>query len=121
MTRNTRVRITTASAGLAALGALGGCSSGSLVGTWQSQRAVENLPSAPFDFAAVTFAPDGTYTAEMVYGGRTLAETGTWTHAADELVVGPQPSRRYGVEFLNDGVVSFVAPEGSVTMLRYRP
>lgn len=105
----------------ASLAVLGGCKSNTLVGTWKSERAMQNLPAPEFDFASVTFAPDGTYTAEMVYGGRTMAQTGTWSYAADELVVGPQPTRRYGVDFKNPDTLSFSAQQGTVTMMRYVP
>jgi hypothetical protein len=56
---------------------LTGCSASErFVGTWESGR--EAAPQQPFDFGAVTFAPDNTYTARMIYDGETVAETGRW-------------------------------------------
>ncbi|MAY74644.1 MAG: hypothetical protein CMJ31_08050 [Phycisphaerae bacterium] len=99
-----------------------GCASSRLVGTWESQRAVENRTPAEFDFASVTFAPDGTYTAEMVYGGSTHAETGAWKVRGDKLEVGTDKPRVYQVEFEGNDEVTFDAGRaGRVSMRRFRP
>ncbi len=86
--------ITLALAPLALL--LVGCSAQDrFVGTWQSAR--EAAPEQPFDFGAVTFAPDKTYTARMIYDGETVAETGHWSVMFGGLNIGD--SRRYLYRF----------------------
>lgn len=99
-----------------------GCATSRLVGTWKSERALSGEPAAGFDFAAVTFAPDGTYTAEMVYAGKTRAQSGTWELESDgELEIGPEPEREYEVTFDGPDRLTFEA-EGvaSVNMVRYK-
>ncbi|MFT3785162.1 MAG: hypothetical protein QM770_03230 [Tepidisphaeraceae bacterium] len=66
----------------------------SVAGTWQGRESdVSNAGAAPqdpahqFRFAAVTFAPDGTYTAQMQYGPQLVAETGSWKLEGDRLTV----------------------------------
>jgi len=106
-------------------GVLCGCqtTSSDLVGTWESTRADDDLERVDFDFASVTFAPDGTYTAEMIYGGETLAETGTWKRTNGTLIVGSEEgTRNYGMRFREDGGLVFSDDRyGEVVMSRYRP
>lgn len=75
---------------------LGGCSAKErFVGTWESGR--EAAPEQPFDFGAVTFAPDETYTARMIYNGATVAETGRWRVLFGGLNI--DDTRRYTYRF----------------------
>ena len=74
--------------GLLAVGMIAaGCQSQKLVGTWEAQKNVPtNDPRVgAFQFGAVTFAPDGTYTAHMIYADRQLGESGEWTTKGDML------------------------------------
>ncbi|MFG0293222.1 MAG: hypothetical protein ACIAQF_05580 [Phycisphaerales bacterium JB065] len=75
---------------------LAGCSAQDrFVGTWQS--VTEAAPEQTFEFGAVTFAPDKTYTAQMVYNGDTVAETGHWSVWFGGLNIGD--TRRYLYRF----------------------
>lgn len=81
---------------------LTGCSaSDQFVGTWESGQDVK--PERQFDFGAVTFAPDNTYTAQMLYGGETVAETGRWQVAFGGLNIGD--TRRYIYRFEGEDTV----------------
>jgi hypothetical protein len=78
---------------------LTGCSSSDrFVGTWKSGQDVK--PEREFDFGAVTFAPDNTYTAQMLYGGETVAETGHWNVRFGGLNI--DDTRRYIYRFEGD-------------------
>ena len=118
-----QLKKTVVATGLAAIAALStGCASSGLVGTWKSANKAEGEAAAAFDFASVTFAPDGTYTAEMLYGGKTFAQTGTWDHTDGKLTIGPDPVRAYGVTMDGADALTFDGGRaGSVNMRRYRP
>ena len=89
-------RIALAVAAVAGAAVLSGCSAKDrFVGTWESGREVET--DRPFDFGAVTFAPDSTYTARMIYAGETVAETGFWSVSFGGLNI--DDSRRYIYSF----------------------
>lgn len=77
-----------------------------LVGTW---RGRQQSPDAPFEFAGVTFAPDGTYTAHMVYEGEARGDSGKWRVEGGELVLAA--GRRYELEFRGRDVVVFREPQ----------
>ncbi|MFU8830198.1 MAG: hypothetical protein ACNA8P_12300 [Phycisphaerales bacterium] len=88
--------IIAASSLIAAAMLLGGCSAKDrFVGTWESGR--DEAPQEPFDFGAVTFAPDKTYTARMIYDGSVFAETGRWNVAFGGLNI--DDTRRYIYRF----------------------
>lgn len=92
-------RIALGVAAVAATAVLAGCSAKDrFVGTWESGREVK--PDREFDFGAVTFAPDNTYTARMLYGGETVAETGHWGVSFGGLNI--DDSRRYIYTFDGD-------------------
>ena len=69
----------TAITGLFVAATLAGCAArsgnDSLAGTWQG-RADD---ARPFTFGSVTFAGDGTYTAEAKYGDTTRVQTGRFS------------------------------------------
>jgi hypothetical protein len=92
---------------------LTGCSAKDrFVGTWQSEREVK--PEREFDFGAVTFAPDNTYTARMLYGGETVAETGHWSVSFGGLNI--DDNRRYTYEFDGDGRVILTDRETGIEL-----
>ncbi len=95
-----RPRTTACIAGLGAILFIGvGCASNGnngLAGTW---RADENIRTRDpdvgrFQFGAVTFAEDGTYTAHMIYGERQLGESGKWRTSGNRLDL-PVSDRSY--------------------------
>ena len=91
--------ITVLSSAMLAATLLGGCSASErFVGTWKSGQDVK--PERQFDFGAVTFAPDNTYTAQMLYGGETVAETGHWNVRFGGLNI--DDTRRYIYRFEGD-------------------
>lgn len=99
---------------------LPGCSAPDGVsGTWQGRGALEERP---FSFGSVTFAPDGTYTAEARYGNTTRAVSGTWSMTGDTMLLYGEPfgERTYTVEKQKDALV-FTDPEsgGSMTLDRF--
>ena len=90
-----------------------------LSGTWQGRTADE---ARPFSFGSVTFAPDGTYTAEARYGDSTRAVSGTWSMTGDALLLYGEPfgQRSYTVEETKETLV-FTDPNsgGSMTLDRF--
>ena len=98
----------------------GGMSAGmdnrSLVGTW---RGEDGNDTTAFQFASVTFAPDGTYTAQMRYSGQTRADSGKWSVTGDTLRVEENRSYRFKVE---GNQVTFTDPQSNVsqTLTRLR-
>ena len=80
-----------------------------LVGTWRGQERNE---ATPFQFASVTFAPDGTYTAQMHYNDKTVADSGKWNADGDMLTV--EQGRRYRYRISGD-TVTFTDPESNVS------
>lgn len=95
----------TAAVVLAGLLGIAGCQSGSaLTGTWQGREASAQARPT-FQFASITFAPDGTYTSQMSYGDHMMAESGTWTLDNDTLTVTGMKSaevRTYQVKVKGD-------------------
>lgn len=99
-----------------------GCSSTSspLVGTWQGRGPAAD---APFSFGAVTFAPDGTFTAEANYGDTTRAVSGRYDlEGATVTLEGREmPARSYTVEAGADTAVFTDPTSGrSMTLDRFR-
>lgn len=83
-----------------------------LVGTWRGQ---EQNPTTPFQFVAVTFAPDGTYTAGLNIGGQTRADSGRWrTSGEQELMIDPG-SRRYRYELRGEETLVLTDPQTNVS------
>lgn len=105
--------------GLVAAATLAGCAStpgnDAIAGTWQG-RADD---SRPFTFGSVTFAGDGTYTAEAKYGDTTRVQTGRFVVTDDGLVL--DDSRTYDLTFEEDSVVFTDPTSGNaMTLDRYR-
>ena len=107
---------------LVSLTLLAGCAgSGSgVAGTWQGRGETEERP---FSFGSVTFAPDGTYTAEAQYGDTTRAVSGTWSMTGETMMLYGEPfgERTYTVVHQADTLV-FTDPEsgGSMTLDRFK-
>ena len=94
-----------------------GCASNSLVGTWQGRG---DTAERPFTFGSVTFAPDGTYTAEAKYGEKTRVQTGRYSETSDSVTL-DDVKRSYDLSFDKDAVV-FTDPSSgkSMTLDRFR-
>ena len=88
-----------------------GCASNSLVGTWQGRG---DAAERPFTFGSVTFAPDGTYTAEAKYGEKTRVQTGRYVVTTDGLVL--DGTRTYDLDFEGD-TVAFTDPTSGNSMV----
>jgi hypothetical protein len=102
---------------ISAAALLTGCSAKDrFVGTWESRR--QAAPEQPFDFGAVTFAPDSTYTARMIYEGETVAETGRWGVAFGGLNIGD--SRRYIYRFEGGDAVYLRDRETDIELKLFR-
>ena len=105
-------------ASFAALAMLASCA-GPFSGTWQG-RAID--AERPFSFGSVTFAPDGTYTAEARYGDETRAVSGTWSMSGDLILLYGElfGERTYRVDETERTLV-FTDPEsgGSMTLDRF--
>ena len=89
-------------------------------GTWQGRDATDDRP---FSFGAVTFAPDGTYTAEAKYGDTIRAVTGTYKISDDEIMLYGQPfgERTYELKKVKDGLIFTDAKsQQSMTLDRFR-
>lgn len=104
---------------LVALTLLAGCASG-VAGTWQGR---DSTTERPFSFGSVTFAPDGTYTAEAKYGDTTRAVSGTWSMTGKTMMLYGEPfgERTYTIEHQKDMLV-FTDPKtgGSMTLDRFK-
>lgn len=103
--------------------ALGGCaakpSNKALAGTWQG-RADD---ARPFTFGSVTFAPDGTYTAEAKYADTTRVQTGRFVVTAEGVVLDPgaDTSRTYDLSFEKNAVIFTDPVSGNaMTLDRFR-
>jgi hypothetical protein len=98
---------------------LSGCAT-NISGTWQGR---DSTMDRPFSFGAVTFAPDGTYTAEAKYGETVRAVTGTYSISGDMIMLYGEPfgERSYNLA-RTDGALIFTDTntEGSMTLDRYR-
>ena len=96
-----------------------GCAT-SVSGTWQGRASTSERP---FSFGGVTFAPEGTYTAEAKYGDTTRAVTGTYTVTGDKIILFGEPfgERTYTMEKTNDSLVFTDPTSGnSMTLDRFR-
>ena len=99
---------------------LGGCTSKNsnqaLEGTWQGRADTEERP---FTFGSVTFAGDGTYTAEAKYGDKIRVQTGRYTTTEEGLIL--DGTRIYDLGFEEEAVI-FTDPGigNSMTLDRYR-
>ncbi len=106
-------------AALATISMVAGCVS-PIAGTWQGRGdAVER----PFSFGSVTFAGDGTFTAEATYGEKTRAVSGTWSLTGDIIMLYGEPfgERSYNVKEEKNMLV-FTDPKTgkSMTLDRFR-
>ena len=105
---------------LVTLSLLAGCASSGVSGTWQGRGSTAERP---FSFGSVTFAPDGTYTAEAKYGDTTRAVSGTWSITGDTMMLYGEPfgERTYTVKHQKDTLV-FTDPKsgGSMTLDRFK-
>ncbi len=70
--------------------ALAGCSSNSVVGTWNGRG--DN--KSPFTFGSVSFVGDKTFTAESRYSGTTRVQSGTWSASGDKLTLNADKTER---------------------------
>ncbi len=109
----------TAITGLFAAATLAGCAAkpgnDSLAGTWQGRAA----DARPFTFGSVTFAGDGTYTAEAKYGDTTRVQTGRFAVTGDGVVL--DGNRTYDLDFEGDAVIFTDPTSGNeMTLDRYR-
>jgi len=98
---------------------LSGCAT-NISGTWQGRDA--NL-DRPFSFGAVTFAQDGTYTAEARYGDTVRAVTGTYSISGDVIMLFGEPfgERSYQLNRTKDTLIfTDTRTEGSMTLDRYQ-
>ena len=101
---------------------LAGCNATSnpVVGTWEGRATADE---APFSFGAVTFAPDGTFTAEAKYGETTRAVSGRYTRDGEKITLDGQgmPARVYNVSTAN-GTAIFTDPTTgkSMTLDRFK-
>ena len=98
---------------------IAGCAT-NISGTWQGRASTEERP---FSFGAVTFAADGTYTAEAKYGDVTRAVSGTYTVTGDKILLFGEPfgERTYTLERSDDALVFTDAGSGkSMTPDRFR-
>ena len=98
---------------------LSGCAT-DISGTWQGR---DSTMGRPFSFGAVTFAPDGTYTAEAKYGDTVRAVTGTYSISGDTIMLYGEPfgERSYRIESTHEALVfTDNKTEGSMTLDRYR-
>ena len=94
-----------------------GCASNSLVGTWQGRG---DSAERPFTFGSVTFAPDGTYTAEAKYGEKTRVQTGHYDERSGTVTL-EDVDRTYDLSFESDAVVFTDPVSGkSMTLDRYK-
>ena len=103
---------------LLATSMLTACAS-SISGTWQGRG---DTGERPFSFGSVTFAPDGTYTAEAKYADNTRAVSGTWSMTGDTIILYGEPfgERTYEVRQDEDSLV-FTDPStgGSMTLDKF--
>jgi hypothetical protein len=98
---------------------LSGCAT-NISGTWQGRDATLDRP---FSFGAVTFAPDGTYTAEARYGETVRAVTGTYSISGDMIMLFGEPfgERSYQLSKTKNALIfTDTKTEGSMTLDRYR-
>ena len=104
---------TTLLASLASLSLLTSCAS-PMTGTWQGRG---DAAERPFSFGSVTFAGDGTFTAEAKYGDTIRAVSGTWSMTGDTVMLSGEPfgARNYVVKEAKDTLI-FTDPETGKSM-----
>ncbi len=103
---------------------VGGCASSAdrsatdpLIGTWRGREAPTD---SAFEFASVTFAPDGTYTAQLRYDGDVRADSGRWSYEGETLTIG-EGDRRYTAKVRgNELTVTEPRSRTTVTLDRLR-
>ena len=81
------------------------------------------MAEGPFSFGAVTFAPDGTYTAEAKYGDTTRAVSGTYTVTGDKIILFGEPfgERNYTLTKDDNALVFTDSSSGkSMTLDRFK-
>ncbi len=122
MRQRRTIALTLSAAALIATGVAGCASKPSnraISGTWQG-RAEDDRP---FTFGSVTFAPDGTYTAEAKYGDTTRVQSGRFVVTENGVVLDPgtDTARTYDLNFV-DGTVTFTDPisGNAMTLDRFR-
>ena len=96
-----------------------GCAT-NISGTWQGRGS---MAERPFSFGAVTFAPDGTYTAEAKYGDTVRAVSGTYTVTGDKIILFGEPfgERNYTLSKNDDALVFTDSSSGnSMTLDRFK-
>ena len=100
-------------AGLTLSMLLAACAS-PIAGTWQGRASTDERP---FSFGSVTFAADGTYTAEARYADSTRAVSGTWSMTGDTIIMYGEPfgERSYTVDESED-VLIFTDPSSGRSM-----
>lgn len=116
-----RFLIPTVVAGMLALGGCAGTLGGSdLEGTW---RSTTEPGGTPFELASVTFADDGTYTAQVAYDQEQRGASGEWTLNDSTLrITGREGTRTYRVEQPDDDtlVITDQDSQRRVVMARER-
>ena len=87
-----------------------------IAGTWEGRG---DQAERPFTFGSVTFAEDGTYTAEAKYGDKTRVQTGRYVVTDDGLVL--DGTRTYDLDFTAETVL-FTDPTtgNSMVLDRFR-
>jgi hypothetical protein len=95
---------------------LGGCGSSNIVGTW---RATGD-PGEGFSVAEATFRDDGSYSAQVVEGGREMTDSGQWSKSGKKLELqGQRTTRVYETRISGDEMTMTDPDSGrSVTLER---
>jgi len=98
--------------------ALLGCANASkdLTGSWRSTHASTDTP---FEVGSATFSADGSYSAEMTYGGQTRTDTGQWTLDGKTLQLDGAASRTYKVVVSGDAL-TMTDPDTGATITMER-
>ena len=98
---------------------LTGCAT-DISGTWQGR---DSTLERAFNFGAVTFAPDGTYTAEAKYGDTIRAVSGTYSISGEMIMLYGEPfgERNYRLTSSEESLIfTDTKTDGSMTLDRYR-
>ena len=93
-----KLGMTTVLIGTLAITMMNGCHN-KLVGSWEGSGQPSD---APLQFTSMTFAPDGTFTAEAAYADSVRAVTGTWSTKNNMLEL--EGGRKYGYSIKNDHI-----------------
>jgi osmotically-inducible protein OsmY len=98
---------------------LGGCSSSNLVGTWRASGE----SGEGFSVAEATFRDDGSYSAEVVEGGREISDSGQWSKRGKKLELqGERATRTYEARVRGAELIMTDPETGqSVTLEREAP